>query len=1168
MSATDTPYQLAVDGLATNYFDVHRLKGKEAISEAYSFEVVVTGPEGSGDEDVERVALGQRATLTFNIGKTPRVFYGVVAAVRVIGARDAGRRTEYELTVAPQLWLLKRKRNTRIFQNMRVPDVVNQVLLQAGIGKRWQLTRSYPVRAYCTQYEESDYAFVKRLLAEAGIFFYFAQGGPVSDAEATVGAIASAAGSAASSAVSSFAGSAAGSLVSSAASAVTPLIPGDTVICADDASFYPSLGADDAAALEAATLAGDAAEVGAVVGGLGAVGDAALGAAGAVAGDVIAAATSSAARSLYYLDHLGGSVKRADRVTKFVLRTSVRANMATFRDYDPDRPQAKLESVALSNDPFPMSGLEQAAAAATEAGSVLGNVAPGPVGAIGSAVAENAGAVATGIESIAGDNPPPLLGVYDHHGDFLFPSWSFAGDEASRMLRQRRRRTSIARGESGCSDMGAGHRFALNDHPVSHLDQEYVVTSVEHRGVARPVTGTESGPWRVYENAFECAPATMTYVPPRPKRKSIQVALTARVVGPEGTDIHVNEKGEIKVQFHWDRDGKLDDKSSCWIRTMHPWAGAGWGVQFIARVGMEVVVTFEGGDPDKPMVIGSLYNGTHPPPFSLPSDKTRSGWRTQSSPGGGGFNELSFEDQVAHEQVYLHAQRDFDTVVEHDHSALVKNDELLKILGNRIDRIEKHLDQHIGGDSSTAVQGNRIEAVSGDRDERVSGTAVTRFEGKEVKNVAGAAALTYADDLTLRVLGCSTTIVGRNDKKRSWMTHAEGSATLSGVDRLELTSETEVVLSVGKSSIRIASDRIELSSPTISSSGDGGAMAVSDAGLSMRSKDKSTLTLDKGVLLKTNDASVSLGTEIKADGAKILLNSPDVATDPPPVPPEPPTNVELVDQNNKPLAYQRFLVQTDDGTQIGGKTDKDGKAELALKSSGKILFPDLTMPGDTSDKGDMQPLVVRQGDYLTKLAFVHGFDADAVWNDPKNADLKAKRTSPDQLLPGDVLNVPAKKKEGLAISKGTSNHYDVNVPTAQVIVVFKLGDEALANEVCEVHGLGDPSEGDPPKTDGDGKLTLDVPVLTREVVVAFPNREGMLFHFFIGDMDPGSDQAGIDKRLTNLGYLPAPGGDEDANAIDAKRRAAVTAFQTSQGLTATGDVDDATRQALIAAHQS
>jgi Rhs element Vgr protein len=175
--------------------------------------------------------------------------------------------------------------------------------------------------------------------------------------------------------------------------------------------------------------------------------------------------------------------------------------------------------------------------------------------------------------------------VYEHHDPFLFPKWAFAFDESPRILRQKRRRASIAEGESGCSDFSPGHCFELLDHPAPHLDATYVLTCVEHRGELHP---TGEGAWKVYANTFECAPAAMPYPPPRPKRASVQVMLTATVVGPAGEEIHVDEKGQIRVQFHWDREGRFDDKSSCWIRVMQPWAGAAWGTQFIPRVGREV----------------------------------------------------------------------------------------------------------------------------------------------------------------------------------------------------------------------------------------------------------------------------------------------------------------------------------------------------------------------------------------------------------------------------------------------------------------------------------------------------------------------------------------------------------------------------------------------------
>ena len=1163
------PYQLAVDGFVREHFRVHSLTGKETISEAYSFEIVVTCEPGG--EDVERTALGQRAVLLFNLGEAQRAFYGVVASVRLAQVHAVDRSIKYHVRLVPRLWLLKRKKRTRIFQNMRMTDIVTAVLAEAGIATRWQLTRAYPMREYCTQYEETDYRFVKRLLAEAGIFFYFPEGPPVDDAALIADAAISAGAAAAGSLLDAVGASAVGSLVGSAASIAETLIPGDTVICADDASCYPPVNGDDAAALAASTAAALAPAVGDMLGAGDGIAGAAIGAASAVAGTVIAAVTEGSREVpvLCFLANENARVSVLDKLTRFSLRNTVRSSGAVFRDYDPDRPMVRLQSAAVSTQPFPPSPFEIAAAAlaaAENAASVVQSVAPLPSAATSAisafeSVAETADAAVNAAAGALGQKVP--FEVYDHHSPFLFPKWGFGNEEAPRILRQKRRRVSIATGEGGCSDLSPGHRFALQDHPASQLDGAYLVLSVEHRGETRP---DAEGPWRVYQNVFECAPAEMPYPPPRPKRKSVQVSLTATVVGPPGEEIHVDEKGQIKVQFHWDREGRYDDRSSCWIRVMQPWAGAAWGHQFIPRIGMEVVVAFEGGDPDKPMVLGSLYNGTHPPSFKLPDDKTRSGIRTSSSPGGGGFNELSFEDAAAREQIFLHAQRDLDEVVERNHTLLTRNDELLRIIGNRVDRIERNLDEHVSGNHTSRVDGNRIDVVAGSSDRRVSGMLVTRVEGKERREVQRNADLVYAEDLTTRVLGNITTLVGKSPKKRAWVTHAEGTAELSGLDCVKLVSEKEVVLSVGKSSLRIGPDRIELSAPAITTTGKGGSMSVDDEGLALKSKDDAQLSMGKKMLMKTEAASMSMEKEVKVDGTKILLNSPEDAKDEPPKDPEPPTKVEVVDQDGNPLAYQRFIVKQDDESEIGGKTDKDGKAELDLKSSGKAIFPDLTMPGDESGKGDLKPHVVRQGEYLAKLAFVHGFDADQVWTDPKNADLAQSRPDPNVLAPGDVIHIPTAKKEGQQINKGTTNRYEVKVPKVKVDLLFRDGDQPMAGEECEIVGLGEPGPDTPKATDGGGKLSLDVPVTTRELFVSFPKREGMAFQFYVGDVDPVSDETGIATRLLNLGYLPSY-FDDDPDEQGEWMKKAVAAFQAENGMDPTGDVDEATRKALQDGHQ-
>jgi type VI secretion system secreted protein VgrG len=171
--------------------------------------------------------------------------------------------------------------------------------------------------------------------------------------------------------------------------------------------------------------------------------------------------------------------------------------------------------------------------------------------------------------------------------------------------------------------------------------------------------------------------ATATTSPPRPgpcltapagapETAQVLGSQSAVVTGPAGEEIHCDEYGRIKVQFFWDREGQADDKTSCWLRVSSSWAGDRYGGIAIPRVGMEVLITFLEGDPDQPLVTGCLYHAEHVVPYELPANKTRSLFKTLSSPGGGGYNELRIEDKKGAEQIYIHAERDWDENIEHD----------------------------------------------------------------------------------------------------------------------------------------------------------------------------------------------------------------------------------------------------------------------------------------------------------------------------------------------------------------------------------------------------------------------------------------------------------------------------------------------------------------------
>lgn len=192
---------------------------------------------------------------------------------------------------------------------------------------------------------------------------------------------------------------------------------------------------------------------------------------------------------------------------------------------------------------------------------------------------------------------------------------------------------------------------------------------------------------------FELAAAR----PPRPPRRVRQVLETAIVTGPEGQDVHVDAQGRIQVRFHWDLDASRGGGTSCWLRVVQPWAGAGWGCQMLPRIGMEVAVAFAGGDPDCPVVLGALPSPVHPPPFPLPRDGVRSGLRTRTAPGFGAGSELSFDDAAGYERVRFYAARDLEERVGADHTRDVRGSEIVTIEGDLVLNIHGRQIVRIGG---------------------------------------------------------------------------------------------------------------------------------------------------------------------------------------------------------------------------------------------------------------------------------------------------------------------------------------------------------------------------------------------------------------------------------------------------------------------------------------
>ncbi|MFO0606920.1 MAG: type VI secretion system tip protein TssI/VgrG [Polyangiales bacterium] len=279
------------------------------------------------------------------------------------------------------------------------------------------------------------------------------------------------------------------------------------------------------------------------------------------------------------------------------------------------------------------------------------------------------------------------LGGYDEGGHAY--TTHDGGARAETGWHEEHGREAAGAGTGNVTGFMPGRAFELVGHEHGDLDRRYLLTRVVHHlhapevllaeGDARAAAGLDR-----YRNEFEATPREVHHVPERrTPRPTVLATQTATVTGPAGEEIHTDFHGRVKVQFHWDRKGARDEKSSCWIRVAQQWAGAGWGFQFIPRVGMEVVVQFIEGDPDRPLVTGCVYNGTHTTPYPLPDEKTRSAIKSSSSPGGGGYNELRFEDLAGREEVYLHAQRDHNEVVERHHTETVRGYETVHVSGHQ-----------------------------------------------------------------------------------------------------------------------------------------------------------------------------------------------------------------------------------------------------------------------------------------------------------------------------------------------------------------------------------------------------------------------------------------------------------------------------------------------------
>lgn len=476
------------------------------------------------------------------------------------------------------------------------------------------------------------------------------------------------------------------------------------------------------------------------------------------------------------------------------------------------------------------------------------------------------------------DMERPLLRLEDRSGVTSLPSGNLVeefhsgSDEQARVLGvpARRRAEALARGaartrgESVCPRLAPARWFELDG---GHGAARLVVESVEHF-VFHPSIAPDG---RTYVNQFAAVPASVPLRPDPPSTKPSATSETAVVVGPVGEEIHTDALGRVKVRFHWDRESTADDSASCWLRTQQAWTGAGFGAQFVPRVGTEVLVTFIGGDPDRPIVTGCLYDGVLPPPFNLPEEKRKSGFRTRSTgmSGGashGGCHELAFDDTAGAELFTLRSQRDLKV------SAPGKS--VIEIEGDARTSVGGHATQSTGGDASHSIAG-RAEV-------RVDGAAVGEF-AKDVAFTAGeAASLTvtgpasarYDDGLSTRVAGARRAfVVGKHGNRTHDTLSVDGDHRVGATANVAITAGESIVLRCGESCIRLLPDRILIDSPNVQIAGKREVTALQGPDRASGWKlDGSFGIAATKVELASAGASLVLDANARLDGALVLLN--------------------------------------------------------------------------------------------------------------------------------------------------------------------------------------------------------------------------------------------------------------------------------------------------------
>src|SRR5208337_3063234 len=449
--------------------------------------------------------------------------------------------------------------------------------------------------------------------------------------------------------------------------------------------------------------------------------------------------------------------------------------------------------------------------------------------------------------------------IFDYPGEYFLEA---EGEPVTKVrMEEEEVGFDVATGSSQCCTFTPCGKFTLEGHGVAAENSTYVITSIQHSATESSYGSSAAG--SSYSTVFTCIPASVTFRPSRTTPKPmVQGPQTAVVTGPPGEEIYVDKYGRVKVQFFWDRKGKKDEKSSCWIRVSQEVAGKGFGAMVIPRMGQEVIVDFLEGDPDRPLITGRVYNAEQMPPYGLPDQKVVSGTKSKTYKGSG-YNEMIFNDTPGKELIRVHGQYDMDSTINNDLREHVLNNrsrdvavnETISIGSNQSSTIGADRTESVGSNEKITIGASKTVSVAASHTETVGASMSISVGAALIENVAINYAETVGAAMELTVGGLMALSVG------AVMTQSIGGAYM-----LTVGAVSKETVSAGKS-VSIGG---ALSEKVGAAHGEtvGGAYSVKAASISLTADSKITLTTGGASITMESGGAITIkGTDITINGS-------------------------------------------------------------------------------------------------------------------------------------------------------------------------------------------------------------------------------------------------------------------------------------------------------------